>query len=53
MTDTGGWNPMPNTTARTTPAQTPRTRGETLWQATHNGKVMTCELRDDSSRGAG
>jgi hypothetical protein len=53
VTDNDGWNPTPNNTARTTKASTPRAQGELLWQAAHDGKTMTCELRDDSQASAG
>ncbi len=54
MSDNGGWNPLPNNTARTTPVSTPRALGEKLWCATNrNGRVMVCELRDDSRADAG
>jgi hypothetical protein len=48
MTDNGGWNPMPNDTAWPSSKQKPRTRGEELWRLTHDGKIASCELRDDT-----
>jgi hypothetical protein len=53
MTGNGGWNPMPNNYARTTPAQKPRVPAEELWRLTRGGQVATCELLDDSREGAG
>ena len=53
MADNGGWNPMPNNTARSTPPRTPRTRGEELWRLSQGEKIASCELRDDTSITAG
>src|SRR5439155_10879334 len=52
-TDNGGWNPMPNNTARPAPKQAARSRGEELWRLTHDGRVASCELRDDTNISAG
>jgi hypothetical protein len=53
MTDNGGWNPMPNNTARPARKQVPRARGEELWRLSHGEKIAPCELRDDTNVGAG
>jgi hypothetical protein len=44
---------MPNNTARSAPKRAPRARGEELWRLTHEGKVASCELRDDTAFDAG
>jgi hypothetical protein len=55
----GGWNPMPNNTARPAPKPAARARGEELWRLTSKDpdsgsfRVVSCELRDDSNVGAG
>jgi hypothetical protein len=46
MTD-GRWNPTPPGGKRM-PAAVPRVRGEEVWRVSREGRVATCELRDDS-----
>jgi hypothetical protein len=44
---------MPNNTARSARARKPRERGEELWRLGHEGRIASCELRDDTQIGAG
>src|SRR5215831_13388771 len=40
-----GWKPMPS--------PTPHARSEELWRLGHDGRVASCELRDDTGITAG
>jgi hypothetical protein len=53
MTNGSNWNPMPNNTARPTPKRTPRARGEELWLLSHDDRIASCELRNDTNVGEG
>jgi len=46
------WNPTPPGW-KPTPAAIPRGRGEEIWSLSHDERVASCELRDDSGVGAG
>jgi hypothetical protein len=46
------WNPTPPGW-KPIPTPTPRARGKQLWRLEHESRVVSCELRDDRTIGAG
>ena len=46
------WNPTPLGWWKS-PESTPRARGEDLWGVTKDGRMLRCELRDESREGFG